>query len=127
MLVVRRVLSSDGKSRCFINDQPVGVALLRTIAPALVELHGQQDDRGLLNPRGHRALLDAFGGHGAALRDVRSAWRARLAAAARLGEARAALDTLRAEEDYLRHAVGELDALAPAPGEDAEAAHSAWE
>ena len=57
-LILRRALRADGGSKAFVNDQPVGIALLRQLAPALVELHGQHDDRGLVNPRGHRALLD---------------------------------------------------------------------
>ena len=59
-LILRRTLRSDGASKAFVNDQPVGAALLREFAPALVELHGQHDDRGLVNPRGHRALLDRY-------------------------------------------------------------------
>ena len=61
-LILRRQLKCDGGSKAFVNDQSVGVALLREIAPHLVELHGQHDDRGLVNPRGHRALLDRFAG-----------------------------------------------------------------
>lgn len=61
-LIVKRRLKSDGGSRAFINDQPVGVALLRELARSLVELHGQHDDRGLVNARGHRALLDRYAG-----------------------------------------------------------------
>ena len=61
-LLIRRQLRADGKSKGFVNDQPVGVALLRELAPFLVELHGQHDDRGLVNPRGHRDLLDRFAG-----------------------------------------------------------------
>ena len=61
-LIVRRQVKADGGSKAFINDQPASVALLREIAPALVELHGQHDDRGLVNPRGHRLLLDRYAG-----------------------------------------------------------------
>src|SRR5690606_32592994 len=61
-LILRRTLKADGGSKAFVNDQPVGAALLRELAPALVELHGQHDDRGLVNPRGHRALLDRYAG-----------------------------------------------------------------
>ena len=65
-LILRRQLRSGvdggGGSKAFINDQPVGVALLRELAPHLVELHGQHDDRGLVNPRGHRNLLDRYAG-----------------------------------------------------------------
>ena len=61
-LLIRRIVKADGGSRGFVNDQPAGAALLRDLAPLLVEIHGQHDDRGLLNPKGHRALLDRFGG-----------------------------------------------------------------
>jgi len=73
-LILKRTLRADGGSKAFVNDQPVGVALLREIAPALVELHGQHDDRGLVNPRGHRLLLDRFAGSQAA--GVAAAWAA---------------------------------------------------
>src|SRR5690606_1598743 len=61
-LILRQSMKADGGSKAFVNDQPVGVALLRELAPSLVELHGQHDDRGLVNPRGHRALLDRYAG-----------------------------------------------------------------
>ncbi|CAN0585967.1 unnamed protein product, partial [Ectocarpus sp. 12 AP-2014] len=80
----------------------------------------QHDDRGLLNPRGHRALLDAFGGHDDMRDAVRAAWTRRRSAAGALEAATSALEEVRAEEDFLRHAVAELDALDPQPGEDAD-------
>jgi DNA repair protein RecN (Recombination protein N) len=94
--------------------------VLRNLADSLVELHGQHDDRGLLNARGHRALLDAFAGVGAEVSAVRAAWGDLGAARRGLAEAEAELATLAAEEDFLRHAVGELRTLAPVPGEEAE-------
>jgi DNA repair protein RecN (Recombination protein N) len=90
--------------------------VLRALSDTLVELHGQHDDRGLLNPRGHRQLLDSFAG--ADLVPVRAAWAAAGAARRRLAEAEAAIAAVRAEEDYLRHAVAELDKLDPRPGEE---------
>src|SRR6476646_2284575 len=72
-LILRRTLKVDGASKAFVNDQPVGAALLRELAPALVELHGQHDDRGLVNARGHRALLDRYAG--ADVAGVETAWR----------------------------------------------------
>ncbi|MEM6729514.1 MAG: DNA repair protein RecN, partial [Pseudomonadota bacterium] len=117
-LLLRRVNRGTSK-RAFVNDRPAGGELLRALSDTLVELHGQHDDRGLLNVRGHRALLDAFGGYGARLGAVRSAWRAQRAAETKLAEARARAASLAAEEDFLRHSVAELDALAPEPGEDA--------
>ena len=59
-LIIRRIVKADGGSRGFVNDQPASAGLLREMAPTLVEIHGQHDERGLLNPRGHRALLDTF-------------------------------------------------------------------
>src|SRR5688500_4795419 len=88
-LVVRRLVKADGGSRAFVNDQPVSAGLLREIGPTLVEVHGQHDDRGLLNPRGHRALLDAFGRIDTA--PAADAWRMLRDSEERLEQARAAL------------------------------------
>jgi len=115
-LVIRRTVRADGGSRAFVNDQPVSVALVRDMGSTLVELHGQHDDRGLLNPRGHRALLDAFG-----MIDVgeteacHAAWRN---AEASLVEARAALELAARDREWLDHAVAELRQLDPQPGEE---------
>ncbi len=118
-LILRRVNAADGRKTAFINDRRASGEVLRNLADTLVELHGQHDDGGLLNPRGHRVLLDAFAGHDADLADLRAAWTACTAARRRLTEAEAALDAVRTEEDFLRHAVKELDQLAPEPGEEA--------
>ena len=76
-LILRRRVRTDGASKAWVNDQPVGAALLRELAPALVELHGQHDDRGLVNPRGNRALLDRYaGGDVAGVEDAWAKWRA---------------------------------------------------
>ena len=119
-LILRRVNTAEGRKTAWINDRRASGEVLRRLAETLVELHGQHDDRGLLNPRGHRRLLDEFAEAEGALAACRGAWRARGEAARRLAEAEAALAAIRAEEEYLRHAVGELDALAPQPGEEAE-------
>ncbi len=116
-LILRRAISPDGRRQAFVNDRRTSAEVLRLLGETLVELHGQHDDRGLLNPRGHRALLDAFAG--LELAPLRAAWRARAAAQAARDAAEAALAAARAEEDFLRHAVAELDRLAPEPGEDA--------
>lgn len=116
-LIMRRVNTVDGRKTAWVNDRRVSGEVLRDLSDTLVELHGQQDDRGLLNPRGHRVLLDAFAGID--LAPVRAAWRAQSAARARLAEAEAALVAARKEEDFLRHAVAELDKLDPEPGEEA--------
>ena len=119
-LILRRVNAADGRKTAWVNDRRVSGEVLRRLSAALVELHGQQDDRGLLDTRAHRAMLDAFGGLEAQREAVRTAWRERAAAQTALDEAEAALADIRAEEDFLRHAVGELDALDPQPGEEAE-------
>ncbi|WP_410216484.1 DNA repair protein RecN [Paracoccus sp. (in: a-proteobacteria)] len=115
-LILRRVNSLDGRKTGWVNDRRVSGEVLRQLSETLVELHGQHDDRGLLNPRGHRALLDAFAVLD--LTPVRAAWSARREAARALAEAEASLEAARQEEEFLRHAVEELDKLAPAPGEE---------
>lgn len=116
-LILRRVNAADGRKTGWVNDRRVSGEVLRALSDALVELHGQHDDRGLLNPRGHRLLLDAFGALD--LSHVRAVWAARRQAAAMLAEAAAALEAARKEEDFLRHAVAELEKLDPQPGEEA--------
>jgi len=115
-LLIRRTLRADGGSRAFINDQPCSAALLRDVGAYLVEIHGQHDERGLLNPRGHMDLLDAFGGlDSGAVRAAHAAWQE---AEAQLEAARTALESAARERDYLAHAVAELTAFAPEPGEE---------
>ncbi|WP_028712849.1 DNA repair protein RecN [Paracoccus sp. J55] len=117
-LIIRRVNAGDGRKTGWINDRRASGEVLRTLSELLVELHGQHDDRGLLNPRGHRLLLDAFAG--VDLGPTRAAWAARREARAALERAEAALAAAKGEEEFLRHAVAELDKLAPQPGEEAE-------
>jgi DNA repair protein RecN (Recombination protein N) len=116
-LILRRVNTADGRKTAWVNDRRVSGEVLRDLSDHLVELHGQHDDRGLLNPRGHRALLDTFAGLD--LGPLRAAWAAQRTARATLAEAEATLSRAAAEEDFLRHAVAELDKLNPEPGEDA--------
>ena len=118
-LILRRVNRVDGRKTAWVNDRRASGEVLRALSDTLVELHGQQDDRGLLNPRVHRTLLDAFGGLGPRVDKVRQAWRGLRAADKALGEAEARLAEARAEEDFLRHAGDELTKLGPEPGEDA--------
>lgn len=118
-LILRRVASADGPTRGFVNDQRVSTDVLRQVGTLLVEVHGQHDDRGLLNPRAHRPLLDAFAGLGAELSAVRDAWSAWQDAAAALDEARRAIAKAAEDADFMRHSVEELEALAPRSGEDA--------
>lgn len=118
-LLVRRVNTQDGRKTAWINDRRVSGEVLRQVSETLVELHGQHDDRGLLDPKGHRALLDDFAGNDAALAETKAAWSARAAAAKQLAQAEAALAAARDEEEFLRHAVAELDTLDPQAGEEA--------
>jgi len=119
-LILRRINTAEGRKTAWVNDRRVSGEVLRRLSDTLVELHGQQDDRGLLNPRGHRQLLDAFAGLDTEIDAVRAAWRARARAERAVAEAETRIAELRAEEDFLRHAVDELDALAPEPGEEAD-------
>ncbi len=123
-IILRRQLKADGGSRAFVNDVAVSAALLREVGASLVEVHGQQDDRGLLNPRGHRALLDAFAGLRAEVAAVAAAWTAWQDAVAARDAAAAALDAAQRDREWLTHAVAELTALAPAPGEEVELAEA---
>ena len=115
-LILRRTLKADGGSRAFAGATSVPASLLRDAAALAIEVHGQHDDRGLLNPRGHRALLDAFGRIDAA--PVAAAWAQVERIEIDLAEARAVAETAERDRDYLAHAVGELAALDPRPGEE---------
>jgi len=117
-LILRRTIGADGRRQAFANDRRIAAETLRGVADMLVELHGQQDDRGLLDARGHRALLDAFAETGPLLARVAEAWSARSSAARRLAEAEAAQAEAARDADYLTHAVAELDRLAPEDGEE---------
>ena len=119
-LLIRRQLRADGGSKAFLNDAPVSVALLRTLAPLLVELHGQHDDRGLVNPRGHRALLDRYARSD--VPGVEAAWRTWRLAEDRLAVVRGRVAQAAADQDLLLGYLAELNALAPEPGEEAELA-----
>ncbi len=118
-LVLRRVVNADGRSRAFIDDQPASIGLLRQLGETLVEIQGQFEQQGLLDPATHRQALDAYGGYRAETAALAEAWRHWRAIAAERGEAEAQLARARADEDYLRHAQAELDALEPKPGEEA--------
>ncbi|MEA3002425.1 MAG: repair protein RecN [Sphingomonadales bacterium] len=115
-LVIRRLVRADGGSRAFVNDHSVSIALLRELGALLVEVHGQHDDRGLLNPRGHRFLLDAFGRIDTG--EAEAAHRAKAEAEAALAAAREALDLAARDREWLEHAVAELAKLAPEQGEE---------
>jgi DNA repair protein RecN (Recombination protein N) len=121
-LVLRRVVGQDGKSRAFINDQAVSVALLRRIGDTLVEIHGQNDEQGLTDATIHRALLDDYAGLEKDVSALCDAHQAMRDAEKALNDARRTAEQAQREEDFLRHVVAELDGLKPQPGEDAELA-----
>ncbi len=118
-LLLRRINRRDGRKTAWANDRRVSGEVLRTLSDTLVELHGQHDDRGLLNARGHRAMLDDFGGLEDLLARSRATWRDLQASRAALQDAKDQVSALKEEEDFLRHAVDELEDLAPEPGDDA--------
>ena len=120
--VIRREVKADGGSRAFIADQPVSAALLRLIGGTLVEIHGQHDERGLLDKRGHRALLDAYGRID--LGSVQAAWTELSTATRALAAAEARLAGDTAEREWLDHAIAELTALAPQADEEATLAEA---
>ncbi|MCK6418043.1 MAG: DNA repair protein RecN [Alphaproteobacteria bacterium] len=114
-LILRRSIGRDGRSRAFINDQPVSVGLLRQVGETLVEIHGQFETQGLLNPATHGALLDDYAGVAGR---TETFWRAWQDAQQALADHRAAVESARREEDYLRTSVQDLDSLAPQSGEE---------
>jgi DNA repair protein RecN (Recombination protein N) len=115
-LVIRRIVKADGGSRALVNDQSASVALLRELGAMLVEIHGQHDDRGLLNPRGHRALLDTFGRVDTAVAEI--AFRGWAEAEAALARTREDLEVAARDREWLEHSVAELTKLAAEPGEE---------
>jgi len=117
-IVLRRILGRDGRSRALVNDQPVSVALLKNLSALLIEVQGQHEQVGLADPANHILLLDAFGVPAGARAAVAAAHQAWKDAAARLKAAEAAIEQAARDEDFLRHAVDELTALAPLPGEE---------
>jgi DNA repair protein RecN (Recombination protein N) len=118
-VILRRVQLADGRTRAFVNDQPVSVQVLRSIGGTLVEIHGQHDDRALVDPASHRAILDAFGGLTADVKAVGDAARSYRDAKTALVEHQARVEKARRDADYLRHSVEELTKLNPQAGEEA--------
>jgi DNA repair protein RecN (Recombination protein N) len=117
-LILRRVQLADGRTRAFVNDQPVSVQVLKTLGAALVEIHGQHDERALVDVATHRRLLDAHAGLEDDATAVSQAWTARRAAEEAVAAHRARVEQARREADYLRHAVDELARLKPETGEE---------
>lgn len=123
-LILRRTISLDGKSRAYVNDQAASVGLLKKLGETLIEVHGQHDDRGLLDPAGHRALVDAYALHPGVLEAVATRHAALQAAEDAAHAEREALDAARQEEEFDRHALTELERLDPRVGEEEELAEA---
>jgi DNA repair protein RecN (Recombination protein N) len=117
-MILRRVQFADGRTRAFVNDQAISVQTLKAVGSALVEIHGQHDERALVDAATHRRLLDAFAGLEKDVAALQRLWDARRAANAALDEHRAGMERASREADYLRHASEELKALAPHDGEE---------
>jgi DNA repair protein RecN (Recombination protein N) len=123
-ILLRRVLSDDGRTRAFVNDQPVSVGFLRQIGDALVEIQGQFDERGLMNQATHSGVLDACGGLTNLCAAVGAAFSALQTARSNMGEAAAAAERARQDEEFLRHASEELERLRAEPGEEKQLAET---
>jgi DNA repair protein RecN (Recombination protein N) len=117
-LILRRVQLADGRTRAFVNDQPVSVQTMKLIGAALVEIHGQHDERALVDVASHRRLLDAFGALDGEAEEVARRWDERRAREAEVAAHRAEVERAQREADWLRHAVEELARLAPVPSEE---------
>lgn len=117
-IILRRIQSVDGRSRAFINDEPVGITLLKTIGESLVEVHGQHDERGLLNASSHRALLDAYGGLSQMSSQVARLFGGLREAQAELERVRGTIVEARAQADYYTHVLEELRLLDPQEDEE---------
>ena len=121
-ILLRRVQNADGRSRVFVNDRPASVALMRDIGRALVEIHGQHDERALVDPGAHRDILDQFGRHDTEVSETVRCWNAWRQAEGDLARHRARVEAAAREADYLRASVAELDKLDPMDGEETELA-----
>jgi DNA repair protein RecN (Recombination protein N) len=121
-MILRRVQLADGRTRAYINDQAISVQTLKAVGAALVEIHGQHDERALVDAATHRRLLDAFAGLEKDVAALEALWEARRAAHASLDEHRAGMERAAREADYLRHAADELKKLKPKDGEETELA-----
>jgi DNA repair protein RecN (Recombination protein N) len=115
-LILRRTNSSDGRKTAYVNDRRCSGEILRQLSDVLVELHGQHDDRGLLNPRGHRDLLDTFAAIDTT--DVRAAWKTVHQLEKQLEVAKTSLAAAQQDQEYLQHSFDEIEKLAPETGED---------
>jgi len=121
-LIFRRVQSADGRTRAYINDQPVSVQLMRQVGQLLVEIHGQHDDRALIDTNAHRMLLDAFAGLTDEAVDLGESYRRWRDAERSFKAHKAKVEAAAREADYLRASVEELEGLSPLDGEEDELA-----
>lgn len=121
-IILRRVITKDGRSRAFINDQSVSISFLRSVGESLIEIHGQHDERGLLNPSGHRHLLDDFGGYEKLLELVRKNYKALCDLKSQLEIEQEKLQLAKSDEEYIKHNLEELEQLNPVVGEEEELA-----
>ena len=119
-VILRRVQYADGRTRAFINDNPVSASLMRDVGALAIEIHGQHADRALVDTATHRALLDAYGGHDADLSATATSYKTLVAAEQAVARQRERVDRAARDEDYARHVVAELEELAPAVGEEEE-------
>ena len=117
-MILRRVQLADGRTRAFVNDQSISVQTLKAIGAALVEIHGQHDERALVDASTHRQLLDAFAGLEKEVAALETLWEARRTANTALDAHRASMERAAREADYLRHAADELKTLKPKDGEE---------
>jgi len=122
-IILRRIQTADGRTRAFINDQPVSAGLMRQVGSLLVEIHGQHDDRALVDPDSHRALIDVFGGLTGDVEAVAAAYAAFKAADKAVADHERRIETARNEADFLRSAVTELSELRPQSGEEEQLAN----
>ena len=122
-IIIKRTLDRSGKGKIFVNDQPISARLLKEIGPLLVEVHGQFDNQGLLNPANHRDILDAYGQYTELLNKVAVAWEDYRRAKAERAKAEEDLSKAKEEEENLRHWVKELEQISPLKGEEAELAN----
>ena len=121
-IILRRTIAADGRTRAFLNDEPIGVGLLRDLGSELVEIHGQTDDRGLFDSATHRRLLDVFGGHAELAAEVSERFHALERLRGEMDELRRAAEAASRDAEFLRQAVNELSTLAPEAGEEARLA-----
>ena len=117
-IILRRVQNADGRTRAFLNDQPIGATLMKQIGAALVEIHGQHDDRALVDTASHRMLLDAFGGHTGEVAEIGHKWQAWQASRRELKTLQAKIEETAREAAYLKSSVEELSVLDPQPDEE---------